>query len=100
MQLKNKKCGIILFYKPTCPYCKEMKETWIKLGETAAFFNVYSFNCTKYMNHMNKIGEDMPNLVTSYPTMIVYKLGEPKEQYEGDRSLKDLLNTTMRACKG
>lgn len=99
-KLKDKECSIILFYVPWCPYCKNIKEDWEKLGKTATFLNVYSFNCEKYKSHFLKIKEDMPQLVTSYPTIIIYKNRDPIEFVEEkNRSYKNLLKTCMRVSK-
>ena len=97
--LKNKECSIVLWYAPWCPHCKALKDIWEQLGKMATFVNVFSFNCEKYKGHLSKIKEDMPELVTGYPTIIIYKKGHPEEQYKGDRTLKNLLKTSMRICK-
>ena len=97
-KLKGNKCAIVLYYAPWCQYCKAVKDTWLKLGETAAFFDVYALNVEKHKAHMAKIKEDMPNLVTSYPTIIIYQFGKPKEQYQGERTLKKLTEACMRVC--
>ena len=97
-KLKDKKCAIVLYYKPSCPYCKDIKDTWSKLGEVAAFFDVYALNAEKYRVHVAKIKEDMPNLITSYPTIIIYQDGEPKEYYQGERTTGELLKACLRTC--
>lgn len=100
--LKNQTCAIVLFYAPWCPYCKNMKSVWNELGKTAAFFNVYAFNCEKYKEYMNRIKEDMPELVNSYPTMLIYKQGEPVERVgeaQDQRNVGYFINTCMRACR-
>ncbi len=99
-KLKENKCAIILFYKPGCPYCKDIKGTWSQLGETAAFFDVYAFNSEKYHAHVAKIREEMPNLITSYPTIIIYQDGTPQEHYEGSRDWKHLTLACARVCTG
>ncbi len=98
-KLKNNKCCILLFYAPWCSHCKAVKEEWEKLGETAAFFDVCAFNCEKYKSHLLKIKEEMPDLVQSFPTIIIYKKGEPVEQFDGERILENFVKACMRACK-
>jgi thiol-disulfide isomerase/thioredoxin len=99
-KLKNKKCSIVLWYAPWCPHCKALKETWEDLGKIATFINVLSFNCEKYKGHLSKIQEHVPELVRGYPTIIIYKNGEPDEHYSGERTSKNLLKTCMRICQG
>ena len=102
-KLKNHKCSIVMFYLPTCPYCKAMKDIWEELGETAAFFDVCAFNCGKYRTHLNKIKNDMPHLVNGFPTMIIYENGSPIEQVgetEEERNVSYFTAACMRACKG
>ena len=97
-KLKENKCAIVLFYKPGCPYCKDVKNEWSKLGETAAFFDVYSLNAEKYKAHVAKIREEMSNLITSYPTIVIYQYGTPQEHYQGNRTVEDLVQACIRAC--
>jgi thiol-disulfide isomerase/thioredoxin len=99
-KLKENKCAIILFYKPGCRYCQDVKPQWKQLGETAAFFNVYALNVAKYHAHVAKIKEEMPSLITSYPTIIIYENGEPKEHYQGVRDWKHLTLACARVCSG
>jgi len=101
-KLLKDKCCIILFYAPWCPYCKALKDTWENLGEKATFFNVYAFNCEKNSSHIQQIKEELPELVTGYPTIIVYKKGIPVKKIgftQEDRSLSNLLSVCMNACK-
>jgi len=99
-KLKKNKCAIILFYKPGCRYCRDVKPQWEQLGETAAFFSVHAFNSAKYHAHIAKIKEEMPSLVTSYPTIVIYENGDPKEHYQGERDWKHLTLACARVCSG
>ncbi len=98
-KLKKNKCAIILFYKPGCQYCKDIEPQWTALGETAAFFDVYALNAEKYKGHVAKIREEMPNLITSYPTIVIYQDGTPQEHYQGKREWRELTKACARACK-
>ena len=94
-------CCVILFYLPWCPYCKAVKNDWEKLGKVAKFFDVYAFNAEKNKKHMLQIKEELPDLIRGYPTIIVYKKGEPVEKIGEDevsRSFSRLLSDIMRVC--
>jgi hypothetical protein len=75
---------------------------WNQLADTAAFFDVYAYNCEKNSAHLLKIREDMPDLISGYPTFIIYRDGEPVEhvgQKESQRSVASLLKVCMRVCR-
>ena len=101
-KLKEKKCAIILFYVPWCPFCKGIEKTWKELGEKAAFFEVYAMNCEKYKSHCNKIREDNQELITSYPSIIIYSKGSPVEKVgnsENERTTGHFIRACMRNCE-
>lgn len=101
-KLNNHKCSIVLFYAPWCPYCKNVKDEWLKLGKTAAFFDVCAFNCEKYRGHLDKIKEEMPGLIQGFPTMIIYEKGKPLEKTgtdETSRKAENFIKACMRTCK-
>lgn len=98
-KLKDTRCSVVLFYCPWCPHCQALKDTWKKLAKVAAFCNVLAFNCEKHKRHVLKISEDAPELIKTYPTIVVYEKGQPKEIYDGDRSLQSLVKTCMRICQ-
>jgi len=100
-KLQRHKCSIVLFYAPWCPHCKAMKDKWEQLGKMAMFFDVCAFNCEKNRAFLSQIQEEVPELVRGFPTMILYKNGEPIEkvgQNENEREVKHLLQACMRGC--
>lgn len=97
--LKKHKCSIVMFYCAWCPHCQAMRETWEKVADMATFFDVCAFNCEKHKAHVLKMNEDMTGFIEGYPTIIIYKNGEPFERYEGDRSVGALLKVCMKSCR-
>lgn len=101
-KLKSKKCTAILFYAPWCPHCKNVSGTWEELGKRATFFEICAFNCVKNGDYFEKMKEDLPDLKGGYPTMIVYKEGEPSEmigESSESRTLANFLKDCMRICQ-
>lgn len=99
--LKSKECTIVLYYSPWCGYCKAVKEDWKKLARTALFTNVKAMNCEKNSSHLQKIREELPELVKHFPTIVFYKDGVPMHhQPEEGRDYANLLKACMEFCKG
>lgn len=98
-KLKEKKCSVIMFYANWCPHCKDMKNTWERLAQKAAFKQVCAFDCAKQQSHFDKMSNDRKGLVIEgFPTIVFYKNGEPVETYSGSRDLSNLLKACMRVC--
>jgi len=98
-RLNNKKCCIVLFYAPWCGYCKKVRPEYEKMAKKNKFMDVYAFNCEKNKAHIEKIKNDLPNLVRGYPTIVAYKNGEPSETFEDERTAQELLKFAMRVCE-
>lgn len=77
--LKNKKCHFIMFYKLDCPYCKYLKEEWIKLSEFAEFCTLAAFNVNSHSD--SEAYKNVDPMIDSYPSCIIYKDGKPSEIY-------------------
>lgn len=90
--------GMVLFYAPWCGFCKAVKEPWLEAAKVAGFCDFYAFNCEKNRGHLDKIKTDMPELVRGYPTIILYKDGQPGDYYEGERTKQAFIDTCMRVC--
>ncbi len=100
VKTKNYGSGLLLFYAPWCPHCKSLKEPWLEAAKMAGFCDFYAFNCEKYQSHLDKIKADMPELTRGYPTIILYRNGQPDEYYQGERTKQAFLDTCMRICGG
>lgn len=99
-KLNDKNCAMVLFYCAWCPHCQSIKGDWEKFGEIATFMKVYALNCEKQKGHLEKIKYDMPALVKGFPTIIIYKNGEPVEHYAGERTSQAFLKRAMCICQG
>ncbi len=97
--LKRKGLTAVLFHKPGCPYCVQMKGEWIAVAHQAQFLDVAAFNAVDNVGHMEKIRNDLPALVKTYPTIVIYHNGTPVETYKGERTKKDFLKAFMRVSE-
>ncbi len=96
----KKPCGMVLFYAPWCGHCKAVAPTFLNAAKTVGFCDYYAFNCEKYGAHLAKIKEDKPELVPSFPTIIIYKNGKPVEFYVDDRTEEAFIKKCMETkCK-
>jgi len=101
LKSQNEHCKFVLFYAPWCPYCKKMKNEWENFGKVASYTKVYAYNCEKNKQHLSQITNDLPELVKSFPTIIVYKNGHPSEQIattQDERNVKYFIQKSMELC--
>lgn len=98
-KLKRNKCCFVMFYLNGCKWCEETKVVWNKLAKTVTFYTIAAYECDTYPEHFQRIMKDVPHLIDGYPTLVVYKEGEPVHVYEGDRTFEKLLNVCIKACK-
>ena len=98
-KLKKQKCMIILFYVDWCPHCVKTKPLWNELATMNAFFDVAAFDCQKYSKHVEKMKQDTRReIISGYPSIVVYQNGEPKHVFKGERNLKNLMDVCMEVC--
>jgi len=96
--LKNNKItGMLLYYAPWCGYCKKVKEPFEEVAKTASLMcDFMALNCEKQKPQYIKIRDDTPELISGFPTIIIYKDGKPYEKYNDERTTEKLLKTCMR----
>jgi thiol-disulfide isomerase/thioredoxin len=89
---------MMLYYASWCPHCKDLAPTYEAAAKLSGLCDFYAFNCAKHTQHVNKIKEDMPALIRSYPTIIIYRKGIPAEQFQEERTKEKLLEACMKNC--
>ena len=97
--IKNKQTGMVLFYAPWCGYCKRVRDVYEKAANISLFCDFLAFNCERNKRHYNKIKQDTPELVQGFPTIILYKNGEPYEKYNDERTVENFISACMKICK-
>ena len=76
---------IMLFYKPSCPYCSDFMSTWYKIINNLSNDVLYEeINCEKDYKKANEYQ------ITSVPTIILLVNNE-KKMYMGDRNYTDIM---------
>jgi thiol-disulfide isomerase/thioredoxin len=89
------KNGFILFYSPSCGYCKQMAPEWKKLSSIVKDkIPVAAINCMD-SNGGNDLLADYFR-ISGYPTIKYYKDGKYID-YTGGRDTKQLLNYLCKA---
>lgn len=80
--------SLIYFYAEWCGYCKKFLPTWDELEESNVRddINVVKFSCVTHKEKCDKI-----NIISGYPTIILYNPDtNSATKFEGDRSKETL----------
>ncbi len=85
-KLDNKKCTAVLFYAPWCSFCKGVKGEWDRFGGMMAKsgMDVVAVNCDENNELLETIRDDMPQMIVSFPTMLIFKVGKPERRIGRD----------------
>jgi len=101
LNLKNPKCGFVLFYAPWCGFCQRFKPVYNEF----AFKNGICLTAIVNVNNPEDDSRDglNENLVklqklSSYPTLRMYRRGKCIGEYNDERTVKALMNKTMEIC--
>ena len=103
--LNDKKYVVVLFYKSSCPHCIEMIDTWKSLSRVTMQCtsllrcNVAAMNCELYDEYIVSLKEEAPQLLKSFPTMVLYRYGIPIVKIGTDtRNIDELISQLSFAC--
>lgn len=84
------KNGLIMFYSPACPHCKDMLPKFKQLGEILkGSFPLGAINCVDAPSGNDLLGDYFK--IAAYPTIKYYNNGKYTD-YSGGRNVKDFLN--------
>merc|ERR1712203_1318190 len=86
-QMKRGETTFVKFFAPWCGHCKTLAPTWELLSSKFANkVKVAEVDCTKNQALCQRFRID------GYPTLMLFKDGQPVEQYSGGRDIKTLSN--------
>merc|ERR1711962_89401 len=86
-QMKRGETTFVKFFAPWCGHCKTLAPTWeLPSTKFANKVKVAEVDCTKNQALCQRFRID------GYPTLMLFKDGQPVEQYSGGRDIKTLSN--------
>jgi thiol-disulfide isomerase/thioredoxin len=98
-KLKDKRCAVILFFADWCGHCKNLKPDYVKFADEAQFVRVHAVDTDKESELMARLSKKGPVKVTGFPTIWLYKEGEPmKKAYDGPRTSEGLMKAAKKVC--
>lgn len=81
---------LVLMFAPWCGHCNAMKPSYFKaaeiLSEERPSASLAAVDCTKFKELCQRLK------IKGYPTVKYFKSGEFEKDYDGDRSVDDLVN--------
>ncbi|XP_050712885.1 thioredoxin domain-containing protein 5-like [Eriocheir sinensis] len=87
--------SMVKFFAPWCGHCKRMAPTYDELGRKFVGndkVKIAKVDCTQEVNR----GLCSEQNVDGFPTLFLYKDGSKVSEYNGDRSLNDMVNFISR----
>jgi thiol-disulfide isomerase/thioredoxin len=98
-KLKDNRCAFIFFFADWCGHCKNFKPEYIKFADMAQFIRVHAVDSQTETTLMERLNdENSPLKIKGYPTVWIYRSGEPYEEYNGPRTSQGLLKRAMELC--
>jgi len=96
-KLKSKRCAFVLFFADWCGHCKDFKPEYIKFADIAQFMRVHAVDTQAEATLMDRL-DDSPVDISGFPTVWIYRNGEPYEEYNGPRTWQGLLKRAQEIC--
>ncbi|KAI9221402.1 thioredoxin-like protein [Blastocladiella britannica] len=82
---------LVDFYAPWCPHCKKLAPKFLKAAkELADWRETYDYHLAK-VDCVAEEGLCNKLKVDGYPTLLVFQNSVRKEEYDGDRTYRDLM---------
>jgi len=81
-----------MFYANWCPHCKNFKDTYNKLGQTADFADVVAIDCAVHEGVREQFN------APGFPTLQYIRKDGTMGAYPSNREFKTLLSGVMKVC--
>ena len=88
--LEKNICFIAVFSK-VCIHCENMKPEWNKLLKKLKKINCNAILLEIDANYLNNINNNIISKINGFPSILIYKNGKIVKDYNGNRSLNDML---------
>ena len=95
--LNDKRCAFVLFFADWCGHCQNFKPEYEKFADIAQFMHVYAINSENESNLMSRL-EKTKLSIEGFPSLWIFKDGEPIEEYKGARTWQALLKKAKHLC--
>jgi protein disulfide-isomerase len=86
---KNK--SLVLFYAEWCGHCANFKPNYMELSNKYNKANYYAFNMSSPDENTRNKMKRWKFQVSGFPTIVGFYNGQPYSVYNGDRSVRDIM---------